>query len=210
MSFEIAEIDRRMAATVMAGVIESVDYENARCRVRVAGWVSAWLPWMASAAGRVRHWRPPSVGEQALIVSPSGEVETGFVMPGFYTDQHDQANDNRENMTATDYPDGAHQHYDHDNHEYFLKVPAAGRIFLQVGGSSLEMTDGTITLTTKLFKVNAPISVFEGNVDVAMSVHAGVNIIAANSVAALNGGVVLEAHQHTDVTSGDDKTGYPG
>ena len=74
----------------------------------------------------------------------------------------------------------------------------------------LEMTDGTITLTTKLFKVNAPISVFEGNVDVAMSVHAGVNIIAANSVAALNGGVVLEAHQHTDVTSGDDKTGYPG
>lgn len=166
MSYAVAELDRRMAAMMMVGTIEEVDHANARCRVRVGDWVSAMLPWASLGAGQVRSWRPPSKGEQAMIMSPSGDPAGGFVLPGFYTDQHQQANDNRGNVTAQNYPDGAREHYDHEAHEHVLNVPAGGRIVLQIGGTTLELTSEGSTLKTPKLLVDAPESTFTGKVQV--------------------------------------------
>lgn len=164
MSFDQSETDRMLSGMLMAGTIAAVDYANARVRVTSGDWTSAWLPWAAVAAGQVRHWRPPSVGEQAMILSPSGQPEQGMVMPGFYTDQHGQANDNRPNITAQDWPDGAREHYDHAAHEWRLCVPAGGRIVLTIGGTTLEMTADGTTLTTPRLTVDSPDSTFTGAV----------------------------------------------
>lgn len=164
MSYPEVETDRMLSGMLIAGTIEAVDYAAARVRVRSGEWVSAWLPWASAAAGKVRHWRPPSAGEQVIILSPSGQPEQGMVLPGFYTDQHGQANDNRKNLTATDWPDGAREHYDHDAHEYMLSVPAGGRIVLTIGGTTLEMTANGTTLTTPELLVDSPDSTFTGKV----------------------------------------------
>lgn len=164
MSYESAEMDRRLSTLVQAGTIQAVDYEAARCRVQVGDWTSAWLPWGSVAAGQVRNWRPPSVGEQALILAPSGLPEGGFVMPGFYTTQHQAANDNRPNVTAQTWPDGAREHYDHDAHEYMLTVPAGGRIVLNIGQTTLELRDEGTTLTTPKLEVDSESSTFTGTV----------------------------------------------
>lgn len=164
MSFAMSETDRLLSGMLMTGTIEAVDYANARVRVRSGDWVSAWLPWAAMAAGQVRHWRPPSAGEQALIVSPSGQPEQGMVLPGFYSDQHGQANDDRPNITAQDWPDGAREHYDHAAHEYILSVPAGGRIVLTIGATTLELRDDGTTLTTPTLTVDAADSTFTGAV----------------------------------------------
>ena len=164
MSYQEAELDRRMAAMLQAGTVSAVDHGNARCRVKVGEWESAWLPWGSAGAGAVRQWRPPSIGEQAMILSPSGLPEGGFVLPGFYTTQHKNGNDTKEEVTATDYPDGAREHYDHGAHEYVLKVPAGGRIVLTIGATTLELRDDGTTLTTPKLFVDSADSTFTGMV----------------------------------------------
>lgn len=162
MDYQLSETDRLLSGMLIAGTIEAVDYQNARVRVRSGDWVSFWLPWGAQAAGQVRHWRPPSVGEQALILSPSGQPEQGMVLPGFYTDQHGQANDNQPHITAQSWPDGAREHYDHEAHEYILTVPAGGRIVLSIGATSLTLRDDGTTLSTPQLLVDAADSTITG------------------------------------------------
>lgn len=163
MSYAEAETDRMLSGMLIAGAVDDVQYRPYRVRVRSGDWVSAWLPCKSLAAGKVRHWRPASVGEQALIVSPSGMPEQGFVLSGFDTDQYPQ-NDDQENITAWDWPDGAREHYDHDAHEYKLSVPAGGRIVLTIGATTLELRDDGTTLTTPELVVDSPDSTFTGAV----------------------------------------------
>jgi len=160
-AYVLAEHDRMIASLIQAGTIEAVDLEAAQARVRVDDWVSAWLPWYVPAAGEVRIWRAPSIGEQCLLLSPSGTSEGGFILPGFYTRQFGQA-DNRANVTVQRMPDGAFVLYDWLAHEYIVDVPAGGRILLKIGSSSLELRDDGTTLTTPQFLVDAPQSSFTG------------------------------------------------
>lgn len=203
MGYEAGESDRRLACIVQAGVIAAVDVAAARCTVTVGDWTSDWLPWWSRAAGRVREWRPPSPGEQALLISPSGCLEGGFVLAGFYTDQHGGANDASPALTATDYPDGARQHYDHDGHEYRLAVPAGGQIVLQVGDTSLTLRDDGAVLKAPQLLADVPASTFTGNalVEQALAFLGGLSGEGAGGAAAvaIRGGI----HASEDVVAGN-------
>ena len=82
--YKVAEEDRRQGSTVRLGTVSAVDAASARVRVRMGidQAVTDWLPWVAFRAGRVRVWSAPSVGEQALILAPSGELTQAVVLPG--------------------------------------------------------------------------------------------------------------------------------
>ncbi|MCW5319630.1 phage baseplate assembly protein V [Verminephrobacter aporrectodeae subsp. tuberculatae] len=152
MSFEQSETDRAMACMLMAGTIEAVQYKPPRVRVRSGDWVSSFLPWFSVAAGGVRHWRPPTVGEQAMVFSVSGQPEQGIVLAGLWTDQF-PANDDRENITAMDWQDGARMEYDHEAHKLKMLLPPEGHAMLTIGGTTLEMKAGGVTLTNGTVKV---------------------------------------------------------
>ncbi|WP_155714804.1 phage baseplate assembly protein V, partial [Burkholderia vietnamiensis] len=79
--YELGEIDRRMACMVQHGTVETVSYQPPQCRVRIGDWVSDWMPWKTAAAGVVRFWRPPSVGEQASMFAPSGDLAGAYAAP---------------------------------------------------------------------------------------------------------------------------------
>jgi phage baseplate assembly protein V len=85
------------------------------------------------------------------------------VLAGFYSDTHGGANGASASVTVTDYPDGAHEHYDHDAHEYVFSVPADGRIVFRIGGTQMELTAAGITQTTPKLLVDAPDTTFTGN-----------------------------------------------
>lgn len=68
--YALGEHDRMLSNMLIAGTIESVDHGAATCRVRSGDWVSGPVPWASLGAGQVRNWRPPSVGEQAMLMSP--------------------------------------------------------------------------------------------------------------------------------------------
>jgi phage baseplate assembly protein V len=68
------------------GTIASVDHANATCTVESGDILTGDIPWIAQRAGKVRHWSPPSVGEQCLLLAPEGDLAAGMAIVGLYSD----------------------------------------------------------------------------------------------------------------------------
>ena len=99
MSHVLSEHDRMIAGMVKECYVVALDL-TARppvCRVSDGEWVSAWLRWHSQAAGKARHWRVPSMGEQGTLLSPSGDVSQGTFVPGLFGDAG-PAPDNRDHV----------------------------------------------------------------------------------------------------------------
>ncbi|RKT98736.1 phage baseplate assembly protein V [Burkholderia sp. Nafp2/4-1b] len=161
--FELGELDRRMACLTQSATVEAITFEPPRVKVRIGEWVSDWLKWQASAAGKVKVWRPPSIDEEVALWAPSGDLAGAFVAPGYYTDQHGGAGRTSPDETATDYPDGAFEQYNHASHEYVLSVPAGGRIVFRIGDTELELRADGATLKATSLLADVPDSTFTGN-----------------------------------------------
>ncbi|MFN4058220.1 MAG: phage baseplate assembly protein V [Roseinatronobacter sp.] len=74
MSFEQAELDRRLANIVQIGRVIAIDSTAMRARVQVGDLVTPMIPVSQLASGAIRlHWMP-SVGEQVVVFAPSGEI----------------------------------------------------------------------------------------------------------------------------------------
>ena len=84
MTFSTAEILRRFEQLIIPGTVAAVDLVNAKVRVDFGDNTSDFLPWLTARAGDDQTWVPPSVGEQVLVFSPSGNPAQGFVMGSIY------------------------------------------------------------------------------------------------------------------------------
>ena len=82
------ELARAIRNLVRTGVVVETDLDAGRCRVQTGGIVTDWLQWLTQRAGRSRAWWAPSVGEQVLILAVGGELDTAFVLPGIFSDDH--------------------------------------------------------------------------------------------------------------------------
>lgn len=133
-----ADLARRLDNLIRLGTIAAVDHARALCRVTSGGLLTDWLPWAERRAGTTRTWNPPTVGEQVLLLCPSGEPAAGIVVTGIYTAAHDQPSASASEH-VTDYPDGALERYDHADHDYLLDVPVGGRVTLRCGASRIEI-----------------------------------------------------------------------
>lgn len=103
----LAEGDRRLAQLIQFGTIQEVDAAAARIRVALGGEaVSAWVPWLAGRAGDARFFSAPSVGEQVVLLSPSGNSAQGIALPGVYSGGGD-APAAADGVTRLEFPDGA-------------------------------------------------------------------------------------------------------
>lgn len=127
MSAEIGELQRRMANLFRIGRVAEVNRTTGRVKVAFQGVTTAWLPWMTGRAGAVKDWNPPSVGEQVVVCSPSGEIGAGFIMPGSINYDDQAAPDSRENVQK-------------------ITLPAGGAYEISVGGMTLVLAGGKLTL----------------------------------------------------------------
>jgi phage baseplate assembly protein V len=62
--------------------------------------------WPTCRAGRSRVWWAPSVGEQVLILAIGGELDTAFVLPGIFSDDHPASSASPDALHVA-FPDGA-------------------------------------------------------------------------------------------------------
>lgn len=109
----VAELSRMVENLIRFGSIEQIDYAARRVRVKTGNLLTNWLRWRAGRAGTTKEWDPPSIGEQVMILSPSGVIENGIVMPSMYCDEFDAPSANPA-LHITEYPDGAKISYNHD------------------------------------------------------------------------------------------------
>lgn len=169
---------------IQLGTIASVDHANATCTVQIGEIESGDLPWLAQRAGGARHWSPPSIGEQCVVLSPEGDLANGLVVLGLYSNAC-PAPATDPAVTLIEYEDGAIIRYDHVAHQLSAILPA--------GGEADITAPGGIT-------INGPVTI---NDDVTLNGK----LTASDDVIA--DGKSLKGHRHGGVQAGTAQTGAP-
>lgn len=179
MSYASAEHDRMIAAMLMPCVVVGVDLAAPAVRVSNGEWTSAWVRWHSLAAGKARHWRAPSLGEQGVLFNPSGQAGMGTFIPGLYGNAGGQP-DNRDHVEVWRFDDGGSLVYDWQAKSYTITLPT-GRVVTKVGSTESITTDSDVTVTTTNIKLIAAVTI-EGSlrvtegVEVEGALHAAGNI----------------------------------
>lgn len=109
---DLVELSRRLENLIRIGTVLEVDHAAVRCRVKSGKLETEWLRWHTPRAGATRTWDPPTVGEQAMVLSPSGESANGLVFYGFNCTDYPAPSSNPDKHVV-EYPGGARIEYDH-------------------------------------------------------------------------------------------------
>lgn len=199
------ELSRRLENLIRIGTIAEIDHASARCRIESGRLLTDWLPWFAHRAGNTRTWTPPTIGEQVMIFSPSGEPASGIVLTGIYREAH-PAPSASPAKHVMDFPDGARITYDHDTGALTVTgiqtatIQAAVAVTLD---TPLTHCTGKLTVDDLLTYGNglAGTGGDNNNVITGRFTHVG-DQLSSN-------GIVLHTHVHTGVQSGGSTTGGP-
>lgn len=143
------ETDRRMHSNIKLGVIESVDYENAKAKVQLANnHVTGPLNWLEHNAYGDKSWNPPKVGEQVVILSESGNLANAVILKGIYQNNHRVTEFEDGNVEQIEFTDSTKIKYNKSNKKLSADVNDAGSIAFTVGNSNINITDGSIVLSS--------------------------------------------------------------
>ncbi|PLV10640.1 phage baseplate assembly protein V [Pseudomonas guariconensis] len=165
MSYAGAQHDRMIAGLVIPCYVVAVDLAAAMVRVSDGGdWTSAWVRWHSQAAGKARHWRAPSLGEQGVLFSPSGNPAQGTFVPGLYGNAGNQP-DNRDHVEVWRFDDGGSLLYDWKAKRYQITLPS-GTVEIKVGATIATLTDDAITAVTTSANIQAATITLEGQVQI--------------------------------------------
>jgi phage baseplate assembly protein V len=145
MSYASAEHDRMIAAMLMPCVVVGVDLAAPAVRVSNGEWTSAWVRWHSLAAGKARHWRAPSLGEQGVLFNPSGQAGMGTFIPGLYGNAGGPP-DNRDHVEVWRFDDGGSLVYDWAAKTYTITLPT-GTVTIKVGSTVVTVTDNAMNAT---------------------------------------------------------------
>ena len=185
-----AALSRMLENLIRLGVIAEVQMVPPRVKVKTGELTTAWLPWLALRAGSDREWDPPTVDEQVILISPSGQLANGVVITGLPSD-HIPANGDRPGLHRRTYADGTVIEYDSVAHHLNATLPEGGTTNLtSTGGINIV---GPITHHGDYTQT--------GNQNVTGTVNVSEDVIAA--------GISLVEHPHGGVMPGSGKTGKP-
>ncbi len=179
MSAALTDTQRRLANIIRIGTIEEADFATARVKVRFGEILTGWLPFGGQRAGGMRVWNPPSVGEQVVVLSPSGDLTQGVAIPGLYSDAKPAPGSTGTAVNIV-FPDG----------------------------STLSWDGGDLVFTsTAAVKIVAPTIRLEGAVTVIGNIDQTGGITSSGDHVAQ--GVSLKAHTHGGVMTGGANTAPP-
>ena len=202
---DLVELGRRLANLLRIGTVAQIDHANARIRVTTGTLATNWLPWLTHRAGATATWSPPSIGEQVLLLAPSGNLEEAVALPALYADAHPAPSTSADEH-VTLYPDGARIAY---NHSTGALTATGVQTALVEAAVSVTLDSPLTTVTGQLIVLGlltyqaglagtggGPGTVITGNIE-----HSGGSL---NS-----NGVVVDDHDHGNVQNGAGRTSGP-
>lgn len=193
---QIAELARLIENLIRIGTVAEVQTKPPRVRVKTGKITTAWLPWFALRAGTAKEWDPPTVDEQVVLFSPSGQLAQGVALTGLYSDAN-PANGDRAGLHRRTYADGAVVEYDSLAHHLNATLPA--------GGTTQLVSDGGIHIVGPITHEGdyTQTGNYTQTGDQAVT---GSVVVTEDVVAA---GVSLVKHLHGGVMPGTAKTAKP-
>lgn len=183
-----AEHQRRLHNIATIGTVIEIDADAALMRLAVGDNETDWLSIPTIAAGMVSVWRCPTIGEQYLLVSPSGELANAIPVVSLYSDHNPSPST--------------------DPNEIRIRYNDTDFCSIDVVNSQLTMHVSQITNQAATNIVwDTPSATLTGDLQVNGSIDCGKSITAAEEVTA--NGIKLTAHTHSGVESGGSSTGQP-
>ena len=176
----LSEQQRRLHNIATIGTVFDVNPDDQTMRLDVGDNQTDWLPIPALAAGQVRVWRCPSVGEQFLLVSPSGDLANAIPVISLYSDN---------NPSPSADPNEIRVRY---NDTDFLSINTQdSQLILKINDVIFDVNSTTLTgdLTVN------------GSVQVDGNIHSDGDTVA--------GSISLQKHKHGGVMGGNSTTGAP-
>ena len=88
---DIVALSRLIENLIRLGSVAEVDHGSlqdkrpARVRIQSDALLTGWLHWTTLRAGTIRDWDPPTVGEQVLVLSSSGQTAHGIAISGLFS-----------------------------------------------------------------------------------------------------------------------------
>ncbi len=204
-----AELLRIIRNMIRTGVIIDVDIRRG-CRVQTGNLQTDWLPWVTQRAGSARQVWAPSVGEQVVILSIGGELTTGIVLVGLFSDEYSEPTDSLTANHVT-YPDGAVIEYEPATGA--LKASGIKTATIEASEQISATTQVVIVNASKQIKLNTPKVICSNNLTCAtLNVTEGGEMtgnFTHTGGAIKSNGITLHKHQHGGVRSGGETTGDP-
>jgi len=193
LAYGLAEQVRQLNSVALKGTVEQTDYAMARVRVRSGDTLTGWIPWMTSRAGGDVDWSAPEIGEQVMVLCPSGDPANGVVLGAIYQTAH-PANANKETIRRTTFDDGAVIEYDRENHALKVILPDNASVALSSSGGTMAVDlQGGITIKGDV--------TLEGDINQTGKITSSGDHVA--------GSISLQQHVHGGVQSGSGTTGAP-
>jgi len=195
MNEQISEILRLLRNLIRIGTVSEVNLDDALCRVDTGKNTTGWLHWLSARAGKTRSWNAPSVGEQVLILCLGGELDTGFVLPGIFSDENPAPSASADALHWS-FPDGAVIEYEPETGA----LNATGIQTATIKAAVKILFDSPEVECTTLLRT-AQLEVTEGATMKGNVTHSG-GKLSSN-------GVVVDDHDHGGVQRGGNRTDGP-
>ncbi|HDR2703969.1 TPA: phage baseplate assembly protein V [Enterobacter roggenkampii] len=192
MNEQLAEIQRLLRNLIRIGTVSAVNLDDGLCRVDTGKNTTGWLHWLSARAGKTRSWNAPSVGEQVLILCLGGELDTGFVLPGIFSDDNPAPSASADALHWS-FPDGAVIEYEPETGA----LSATGIQTATIKAAVKILFDSPEVECTTLLKT-ARLEVTQGATMKGDVTHSG-GKLSSN-------GVVVDDHDHGGVQRGVSRT----
>jgi len=207
---DLTDAQRLLRNLIRIGTVAEVDLAAGTCRVNTGGNLTDWLHWLAPRAGRARVWWSPSVGEQVLLLSLGGELDTAFVVPGIFSDDFPAPSASADAVHIA-FPDGAVIEYEPETGALLAtgiksatvnaseKVAVTSPLVNVVATTRITLDAPEVVCTNKL--TTGTLEVKKGGAMTGNVSHTGGSITS--------NGIVLHTHKHSGVQTGGGNTGGP-
>lgn len=192
------DLERRLQSFVNRGIVTQVDHARACCRVKIDGLETDWLAFASPRMGKVKIWNPPSVGEQVLVISETGELATGLVITSFDYANCPMPSENPDTVEMH-CPDGAAFIYDQSTHALTVSLPDDS--ITKIASSHIQLSATDVDITCANYRVACDSYAVNCG---SYSLNSASNY--QNGKLIINGQPYLD-HNHGGIKSGPSNTG---
>ncbi|MGL1344952.1 phage baseplate assembly protein V [Vibrio parahaemolyticus] len=211
LNYIVRDLQRRMANMIRRGRVHSVDFEQSPPRVKVEyekGAVTGWLPWISGRESNKHRtdWEPLAIGEQVIILSESGELSAGVVLPSL-PDATSPVPSTSPDEHVSRYEDGTTFTYNRKTHTLTIDVQgdvsfhSTGNVTSHIEGNMSAQIDGTADVTVAkatTVKTDATLNV-EAAQDLSIKTGANMVLDASGNVDIKAGGNVKVTGSRVDL-----------
>ena len=201
MTYAVAELQRQMAKLVCIGTVIKADAAAGMVEVDCGdGLETPMIPVVQALAGaNGTTYTLPAIGEQVVVLSMAGRLETAFVIGSVYQDKHpNTASDSRVQMLQG--ADGAKFIYDGQG---TLTVSGVSHVNVVASGNCNVTAGGTCVVSAAQATITASNINLNGNVSVSGSLSTGAGVTIGDTLtvtekARFNKGTSIPADQKYD------------